>query len=638
MTPTRRSLGFALALLGLVAALAWAGWTSARAAPQDLTITVEASEFAYAPAEIRAEAGEAISLTLKNVGAAPHDIVFELDGGREARTPRIMGGQQTGLAFDAPLLPGDYVYYCAVGNHRQRGMEGKLVVAAATQPLSVTVDASEFAFAPSEIRAPASAAISLTLRNIGAAPHDIVFELDGGREARTPRINGGQEAALMFDAPAAAGEYVFYCSVGNHRQRGMEGKLVVEGGAPTEPPPPATPDYPVAVGGLNSPHGITTFVDDLLGAAILVGEGGTGSPVPGEFAPGNADGRVQLVSLVNPIPRQVVVEGLTNSQDPGGGIVGANQALFVADPLSPAAGSILVAQSGGPGHARPEDAAKILKVTGLDRQVTVLADTLAYERENNPGGEEGEEGIDSNPWRMARGPDGMIYITDAGANDLLKMDPATGALSTYAVFAPIDDGQAVPTGLAFGSDDSATLYVAQLAFSVPPRPIGQIRRLKDLNGDGDALDEGENLLFIGGLVLPTDIAFNPEGDLFVTEIAPATLSRIDPACWSPEAPCPASAKTVVADGLYAASGLAFLPEGDVLVTAGPAAPPPFPALKPDRIVRIPAGDLVPAPTPTPVEPSPTAPPPLPTDTPTPPDEGCENCIYLPLGLRDASMP
>lgn len=638
MTPTRRSLGLALGLLGLGAALAWAGWTSARAAPQDLTLTVEASEFAYAPAEIQAQAGEAISLTLKNVGAAPHDIVFELDGGREARTPRIMGGQQTGLAFDAPLVPGDYVYYCAVGNHRDRGMVGKLVVAAATQPLSVTVDASEFAFAPSEIRAPASAAISLTLKNIGAAPHDIVFELDGGREARTPRINGGQEAALMFDAPAAAGEYVFYCSVGNHRQRGMEGKLVIEGAAPTEVPPPATPDYPVAVGDLNSPHGISVLAEPPGGAWIAVSEGGTGDPVPGEFAPGNADGRVQIMPLADPSMAQVIASGLTNSQDPGGGIVGANHALALGDPLSPVAASMLVAQAGGPGHARPEDAAKILKVTGVDRQVTVLADTLAYEREHNPGGEEGEEGIDSNPWRMVRGPDDMIYITDAGANDLLKMDPATGALSTYAVFAPIDDGQAVPTGLAFASDDTDVLYVAQLAFSAPPRPIGQIRRLVDANGDGDALDEGENTLFIDGLVLPTDIAFDPEGHLYVTEIAPATLSRIDPACWSPGMPCPASAKVVVAGGLYAASAIAFLANGDALVTAGPAAPPPFPALKTDRIVRIPAGDLVPAPTPTPVEPSPTAPPPLPTDTPTPPDEGCESCIYLPLGLRDAPMP
>jgi len=466
---------------------------------------------------------------------------------------------------------------------------------AAPSAKTIDVEAKEFEFMPKAMDAQASEDLTINLKNVGSAPHDIVFELESGRVERTPRAQGGGMASVMFKAPPAVGEYVFYCSVGQHRQRGMEGKLTVGGGAL-----PLTP-----ITDLNNPHGVTALAD----GTILVGEGGTGQPQPPMFVPGNGDGRVQRISLADPGERTIVVEKLTNSIDPGSGIVGANHAIEWG--ATDAAKVVLVAVSGGPGQARPEDSAEILKVEA--GASSVLADVLEFERANNPGGEQGESGIDSNPWRLVPGPNGMIYVSDAGGNDVLKLDPGTGELSTYAVFATINDGQATPTGLAFDPDRPGVAYVAQLAFSFPPLPNGQVRRLEDKNSDGDALDADENTLLLGGLTTPTDLAFDLAKHLFVTEIAPGTLARIDDACLAGSGPCAADARKVVATNLYGTSALAFDAAGNALVAANDTLPPGRPSTNnSNRIVRIAAADLVPV-----TQPTATATTVTPTATPTP---------------------
>ncbi len=55
-------------------------------------------------------------------------------------------------------------------------------------------------------------------------PH--AFEVEGnGVEEETETITAG-EASVTVDLEA--GEYTYYCPVGQHRQAGMEGKLTVE--------------------------------------------------------------------------------------------------------------------------------------------------------------------------------------------------------------------------------------------------------------------------------------------------------------------------------------------------------------------------------------------------------------------------
>ena len=62
--------------------------------------------------------------------------------------------------------------------------------------------------------------------------------MENGRVAASQRIKGGETDVLGFAAPAEPGEYVFYCSVGNHRSRGMEGKLIVTGAGTVVVPSP----------------------------------------------------------------------------------------------------------------------------------------------------------------------------------------------------------------------------------------------------------------------------------------------------------------------------------------------------------------------------------------------------------------
>lgn len=60
----------------------------------------------------------------------------------------------------------------------------------------------------------------ITLTNNGDSTHDLVVERDGEDVARSEQINPGETAT--FEVTLEEGEYVFYCSIGNHRQMGME--------------------------------------------------------------------------------------------------------------------------------------------------------------------------------------------------------------------------------------------------------------------------------------------------------------------------------------------------------------------------------------------------------------------------------
>jgi plastocyanin len=60
----------------------------------------------------------------------------------------------------------------------------------------------------------------ITVVNNGSATHDLAVEEDGSAEATSDTIAPGGSTTLTVDLDA--GEYVFYCSIGNHRAMGME--------------------------------------------------------------------------------------------------------------------------------------------------------------------------------------------------------------------------------------------------------------------------------------------------------------------------------------------------------------------------------------------------------------------------------
>jgi uncharacterized cupredoxin-like copper-binding protein len=56
--------------------------------------------------------------------------------------------------------------------------------------------------------------------NDGGATHDLVVEKDGKDIGKTDAIGPGKSTTLTVTLES--GDYVFYCSIGNHRAMGME--------------------------------------------------------------------------------------------------------------------------------------------------------------------------------------------------------------------------------------------------------------------------------------------------------------------------------------------------------------------------------------------------------------------------------
>jgi uncharacterized cupredoxin-like copper-binding protein len=93
---------------------------------------------------------------------------------------------------------------------------------------SVELTATEFAFDPSKVEVEQAGETTFTLVNDGKFTH--ALEIEGqGIEEETDEIDGGETTELTVDLEP--GEYEFYCPVDGHREKGMEGTLVVAGGA-----------------------------------------------------------------------------------------------------------------------------------------------------------------------------------------------------------------------------------------------------------------------------------------------------------------------------------------------------------------------------------------------------------------------
>lgn len=88
----------------------------------------------------------------------------------------------------------------------------------------VIVEGSEFAFSPDSVTLAKDVPVRLVFRNTGDMTHDWVVDELG---VRTAIISAEQESIIEF-TPTEAGTFEYYCSVGNHREMGMVGTLVVE--------------------------------------------------------------------------------------------------------------------------------------------------------------------------------------------------------------------------------------------------------------------------------------------------------------------------------------------------------------------------------------------------------------------------
>lgn len=86
----------------------------------------------------------------------------------------------------------------------------------------IRVESQGFVYTPREIRVNQGDRIRLTYHNGGGFHDWVLDEFD----AKTRRISANQSETIEFIADRA-GDFEFYCSVGNHRAQGMVGRFVV---------------------------------------------------------------------------------------------------------------------------------------------------------------------------------------------------------------------------------------------------------------------------------------------------------------------------------------------------------------------------------------------------------------------------
>lgn len=87
------------------------------------TFSLDGFNFGYSTEEIRVQKGDTVTINLTSTDGF-HDWVVDEFG---AATERVNEGESTSVTFVADEV-GTFEYYCSVGNHRQAGMVGALIV------------------------------------------------------------------------------------------------------------------------------------------------------------------------------------------------------------------------------------------------------------------------------------------------------------------------------------------------------------------------------------------------------------------------------------------------------------------------------------------------------------------------------
>ncbi len=205
--------------------------------------------------------------------------------------------------------------------------------------------------------------------------------------------------------------------------------------------------------------------------------------------------------------------------------------------------------------------AAVVKIDG--GQVSEVANTWTLENSQNPDGYIKE----SHPYGMAAGPDGMLWVADAGANDLLKVDPATGNVTLVATFSGIPgpspnpnrgnatESDPVPTAVAF--DQGGNIYVSFLP-GFPFLP-GSAKVVKVTVG-GQVSD------YATGLTMVTDLRSGPDGNLYAVQLGQFTEQGPVPNSGAIVRVKEDDASEVVASGLSFPTSIDFNAAGDAYVT------------------------------------------------------------------------
>jgi len=321
------------------------------------------------------------------------------------------------------------------------------------------------------------------------------------------------------------------------------------------------PGREVGAGGLNNPRGLAFGPDGAL-YVVEAGMGGEGPCLPSPEGEGEVcygpTGAVTRIDLDQGAQSQVAA-GLPSLAQGGFAATGPHDITF-------AGSKMLVVIGLGADPARRADLGEVgasfgrLAVINRTGAWRLTNDISAYETEANPDGGE----VDSNPYAIVFHR-GKRIVADAGGNDLIELKGANRG-STLAVFPnreaefPPGSGamlpmQAVPTSVTVGPDGA--YYVGQLTGF--PFPLGGANVYRVASRQAPEV-------FAEGFTNIIDLAFGPDGNLYVLEIAANGLLSGDPmgALIRVEAD---GSHTVIADeGLVNPGGLAFGPDGSIYIS------------------------------------------------------------------------
>lgn len=92
-----------------------------------------------------------------------------------------------------------------------------------SEPLTIAIAGNEFSYTPSAIVAKVGQTVTVTYKNTGKYPHNFVID-ELGFTSKT--IKAGETDTFSF-VPNKTGAFSFYCSLPNHREKGMVGTLSI---------------------------------------------------------------------------------------------------------------------------------------------------------------------------------------------------------------------------------------------------------------------------------------------------------------------------------------------------------------------------------------------------------------------------
>jgi plastocyanin len=125
-------------------------------------------------------------------------------------------GSDSAASSTSESTPASSAETSASGSSASGGSAEAEAITATEQDFSISLDEDQLK----------AGSYTITVVNNGSATHDLAVEEDGTTKATSDKVGPGEKTTFTVDLDA--GEYVFYCSVGNHRAMGMEKTVQVQ--------------------------------------------------------------------------------------------------------------------------------------------------------------------------------------------------------------------------------------------------------------------------------------------------------------------------------------------------------------------------------------------------------------------------